>query len=306
MSTEPAAGQIASPSYVAVDGSHIRVSAAQDHCVAAVSELPGADCASRAVREYLSDLDEASSDLEAVCRSAVKRVLLTDPAAALSRKHGKARFADGMNALVDTGSGVVLGVQAAPERFADEPEAARRMVERLRVRHSAVPEILTADKAYGLGPFLAWIEERGIEAHVPIIDRTHQTAGRMREAQRWSPPPSAPRPARRRRAIRARGHGAEPEADDEAPRHRGTEDWNGGSVNPPEDYRKSPRQRSRTEGCGAGRPEPPISGPTNGVFQQPRPFSRLSMSAFRCRFNRCSFENKAAIRCGGLSDLEPV
>ncbi|WMS45294.1 transposase (plasmid) [Acuticoccus sp. MNP-M23] len=88
-----------------------------------------------------------------------------------------------MNALVDTGSGVVLGVQAAPERFADEPEAARRMVERLRVRHSAVPEILTADKAYGSGPFLAWVEERGIEAHVPVIDRTHQTAGRMTHAE---------------------------------------------------------------------------------------------------------------------------
>lgn len=176
------AAGIASPSHVAVDGSHIRASAAQDHCVAAVSELPGADCASRAVREYLSDLDEASSDLEGVRRSAAKRVSLTDPAAALSRKHGKARFAYGMNALVDTGSGVVLGVQAAPERFADEPEAARRMVERLRVRHSAVPEILTADKAYGSGPFLAWIEERGIEAHVPVIDRTHQTSGRMTHA----------------------------------------------------------------------------------------------------------------------------
>ena len=210
---------IASPSHVAVDGSHIRASAAQDHCVAAVSELPDADCASRAVREYLSDLDEASSDLEGVRRSggrlregaryyakrafmprlgvlalmtlwpfsrsepsAAKRVSLTDPAAALSRKHGKARFAYGMNALLDTGSGVVLGVQAAPERFADEPEAARRMVERLRVRHGALPEILTADKAYGSGPFLAWVEERGIEAHVPVIDRTHQTAGRMTHA----------------------------------------------------------------------------------------------------------------------------
>ncbi|MCF3935863.1 transposase [Acuticoccus sp. M5D2P5] len=173
---------IASAAHVAVDGSHMRASAAQDRCVASVTDLPSADQASRAVREYLSDLDQASPDLEGVRRSAAKRVSLTDPAAALSRKHGKARFAYGMNALVDTQSGVVLGVQAAPERFADEPEAARRMIERLRVRHDAVPQVLTADKAYGSGPFLAWIEGRGIEAHVPVIDRTHQTAGRMTHA----------------------------------------------------------------------------------------------------------------------------
>ena len=82
------------------------------------------------------------------------------------------------NAMVDTGSGVVLEVQAAPERFADEPIAARRMVERLRERHGAAPAVLTADKAYGSGPFLAWPEEEhGIEAHVPLIDRRHQTRG---------------------------------------------------------------------------------------------------------------------------------
>lgn len=40
--------------------------------------------------------------------------------------------------------------------------------------------MLTADKAYGAGPFLAWLEEeRGIEAHVPLIDRRHQTEGRI-------------------------------------------------------------------------------------------------------------------------------
>ncbi|MEM6848432.1 MAG: transposase, partial [Pseudomonadota bacterium] len=139
--------------HVAVDGSHMRASAAQDRCVGSVTELPSADQASRAVRDYLADLDQASPDLEGVRRSTAKRVSLTDPAVALSRKHGKARFAYGMNALIDTGSGVVLGVQAARERFADEPEAARRMIDRLRVRHDMVPQVLTADKAYGSGPF---------------------------------------------------------------------------------------------------------------------------------------------------------
>ena len=79
--------------------------------------------------------------------------------------------------MVDTGSGIVLEVQAAPERFAEEPIAARRMVERLRERHGVTPGVLTGDKAYGAGPFLAWLEEREIEAHVPLIDRRHQTGG---------------------------------------------------------------------------------------------------------------------------------
>ena len=73
----------------------------------------------------------------------------------------------------------MLEVQAAPERFADEPIAARRMVERLRDRHEATPGVLTGDKAYGSGPFLAWLEEREIEGHVPLIDRRHQTGGML-------------------------------------------------------------------------------------------------------------------------------
>ena len=96
----------------------------------------------------------------------------------MSSKHGPSAFAYGLNVMVDTGSGIVLEVQAAPERFADEPIAARRMVERLRERHRATPGVLTADKAYGSGPFLAWLEEEHeIEAHVPLIDRRHQTRG---------------------------------------------------------------------------------------------------------------------------------
>ena len=110
-------------------------------------------------------------------RTPPKAISLTDPAAALSAKHGPAAFAYGMNAMVDTGSGVILEVQAAPERFADEPIAVQRMVERLRDRHGATPGVLTADKAYGAGPFLAWLEDREIEAHVPLIDRRHQTGG---------------------------------------------------------------------------------------------------------------------------------
>lgn len=111
-------------------------------------------------------------------RTPPKAVSMTDPAAALSAKHGPAVFAYGLNALLDTGSGIVLGVQAAPERFADEPIAARHMLMRLRDGQRRTPKVLTADKAYGSGAFLACLEEeRGIEAHVPLIDRRGQAEG---------------------------------------------------------------------------------------------------------------------------------
>jgi transposase len=170
---------LASAAHVAVDGSFVRADASHARCVASVEELPRED-ASRAVREYLADLEAAAPDPEGVTRSPPKAVSLTDPAAALSSKHGPSAFAYGLNAMADTGSGIVLEVQAAPERFADEPIAARRMVERLHERHGAAPAVLTADKAYGTGPFLAWLEEeQGIEAHVPLIDRRHQTGGML-------------------------------------------------------------------------------------------------------------------------------
>ena len=81
--------------------------------------------------------------------------------------------------MVDTSSGIVLGVQDAPERFADEPIAARRMLERLLEKHAETPDILTADEAYGTGPFLAWLDARKIEAHIPLIKHRHQTNGRL-------------------------------------------------------------------------------------------------------------------------------
>lgn len=165
---------LASAAHMAVDGSFVRADASHARCVTSNEELPRED-ASRAVRERFADLESALPDPEGVVRTPPKAVSLTDPAAALSSKHGPSAFAYGMNAMVDTGSGVVLEVQAAPERFADEPIAARRMVKRLRERHGATPGVLTGDKAYGSGSFLAWLEERKIEAHVPLIDRRHQT-----------------------------------------------------------------------------------------------------------------------------------
>jgi hypothetical protein len=133
------------------------------------------------VREHWEGLDETLPDLQGVERAVPRHVSLTDPAAAWSTKHGPGRFAYGLDAMVDTASGVVPDIEAAPARLADEPRASRVMIRRLRDRHSLVPKALTADKVHGSGPFLAWLQDRGIEAHIRVIEHLERHE-RRREA----------------------------------------------------------------------------------------------------------------------------
>ena len=41
------------------------------------------------------------------------------------------------------------------------------------------PQRLAADGSYGTGPFLSWLVERGVEPHVPVLERKHQTKGKL-------------------------------------------------------------------------------------------------------------------------------
>jgi hypothetical protein len=51
---------------------------------------------------------------------------------------------------------------------------------------------LAADKAYGSGEFSAWLLERDIQPHIPVIDRRHQTQGHFtREQFRYEPKENA-------------------------------------------------------------------------------------------------------------------
>lgn len=174
------AAGLAATDHVAVDGSNVQASADRYRRVPGEDDLPRI-AASRAVREYWEELDEAVPDLAGVKRTLPKHVSLTDPSAAWSIKHGPGGFAYGLNAMIDTASGIVLDVQAAPARLGDEPKASRVMVERLRERHGLTPRVLTADKAYGSGPFLAWLEGRGIQAHIRPIEH-HERHERQRQA----------------------------------------------------------------------------------------------------------------------------
>ena len=95
------------------------------------------------------------------------------------------------NYLIDTSSRVILGVEATPALFHQETVAARRMVERVE-KLGIRPESVGADKGYGSGEFLAWLLARGVQPHIPVIDRHHQTQGRFtRDQFRYDPAENA-------------------------------------------------------------------------------------------------------------------
>jgi DDE family transposase len=147
---------------------------------------------SRAVQEYLNELEEQNPVEDPEERPvAQEKVSTTDPDAAWAVKSGPATLGYYDNYLVDTTSRVILSVEPTPARFRQETLAARRMLE--RVSHFGVrPLNLAADKAYGSGEFLAWLLERDIQPHIPVIDRRHQTQGHFtREQFRYEPQENA-------------------------------------------------------------------------------------------------------------------
>jgi hypothetical protein len=51
------------------------------------------------------------------------------------------------------------------------------MIGRVQDRLNIVPDRLAADGSYGTGPFLSWLKKNGIEPHIQVLDRQHQTKG---------------------------------------------------------------------------------------------------------------------------------
>jgi transposase len=147
---------------------------------------------SRTVQKYLTELEQQNpvSDQEERAKPQ-QTVSTTDPDAAWAVKNGSATLGYFDNYLVDTASRVILSVEATPARFRQETLAARRMLEHV-VQLGIRPQDLAADKAYGSGEFLAWLLERNIQPHIPVIDRQHQTQGRFtREHFRYEPKENA-------------------------------------------------------------------------------------------------------------------
>lgn len=79
------------------------------------------------------------------------------------------------NFCIDTKSRVVLGAEASPGRTNGEWTAGINMLDFVGDVLGVMPEIVTADKGYGVVPFYSEVEKRGIISHIPTRNRTSET-----------------------------------------------------------------------------------------------------------------------------------
>ena len=136
-----------------------------------------AQAAPRAVREYLATLDEAAWG--AATEVQPKFVSPSDPAAQWTGAlRGRAFFAYADNYLIDLHTAVIVDVEASRAVRQAEVGAAQTMIDRTAERFGLRPKRLAGDSAYGAAEMLHWlVEERKIEAHVPVIDRSARQDG---------------------------------------------------------------------------------------------------------------------------------
>jgi transposase len=164
----------------AVDASIIRADANKQNATP-IGEWPAdkLDPASapRAVREYLDTLDDAA--FGAATETTPKFTADADPAAQWTGAlKGPAFFAYADNYLIDTDHAIIVDVEATRAVRQAETGAARTMLDRTMDRFGLWPERLIADTAYGTAPMLGWlVEERGIEPHIPVFDKSRRTDG---------------------------------------------------------------------------------------------------------------------------------
>jgi len=135
----------------------------------------GSGGGTRAVREYLQGLEEGDSPLD----EAARRVSATDPGASYTAASGgPAFYAYSTNYLMDVKAGIIVDVEATPANRTPEVESTKTMMERVEERFEIKPKRLVGDTAYGTGPMLEWmVEEKGIEPHVPVWDKSSRTDG---------------------------------------------------------------------------------------------------------------------------------
>ena len=178
---------------LSVDGTVVRADASSQSGVER-KHLAEVARVSRTVREYLQEVAEQNPVTESEDRPpapgsvAAKIVSTTDPDAYWAGKGGPTVPSYLDHYLIDNASGVILGVEATRARRGQEALAARRLLQQAQERFGIQPESLGADTGYGSGEFLAWLLERQIQPHIPVIDRRHQTHRHYtREAFHYDP-----------------------------------------------------------------------------------------------------------------------
>ena len=159
----------------AVDASVVAADASGQRSVPGTASVDWSDerLRTRAVREYLAALDESQAP--------PKSVSLTDPQARWTcAPGGPAFFAYSTNYLIDVEHGVIVDVEATPSYRSHEVESTKRMIERVEATFALKPERLIGDMAYGGATMLAWlVDDKGIEPHVPVCDKTQRTGGTL-------------------------------------------------------------------------------------------------------------------------------
>jgi Transposase DDE domain len=159
----------------AVDASIIVVDAHRRRSVAKLEDL--VPTSNRAVAEYLSVLDDAA--FGGATRVEPKAISPTDPAARYTASaNSVAGYAYSDNYLVDLKHAVIVDVEATKAIRQAEVGAAKTMLDRTAEQFDLTPSRLVADGGYGSVDMVGWlVDERGIEPHVNLIDKSERTDG---------------------------------------------------------------------------------------------------------------------------------
>ncbi len=146
---------------------------------------PQRDKASRAVRDYLSDLDDQSAEAPAGRKRKPRMAIsLTDPEAAwIAYRKIRSIFAYHANYLIDHKLGIIVDAEGNRANRIDENQACVDMVARVAKRFGIIPQRLAADTAYGNARTLKHLVEHGIEPHIPVIDKSARNDGTFSRAE---------------------------------------------------------------------------------------------------------------------------
>ena len=159
----------------AVDASIIVADAHRRRGVAKIEDLD--PTSNRAVAEYLSVLDDAA--FGGATPVEPKTISPTDPAARYTASaNSLAGYAYSDNYLIDLKHAVIMDVEATTTIRQAEVGAAKTMLDRTAEQFDVTPSRLVADGGYGSAEMVGWlVDERGIEPHVNLVDKTERTDG---------------------------------------------------------------------------------------------------------------------------------
>lgn len=148
-------------------------------------DWPDRQRASRAVTEYLDALGRQSDTQSTGTREKKppKAISLTDPLAAwVATRKRRSIFAYDANYLIDNKLGMIVDAEGTRANRIEENQAVARMLARVEERFNMTPQRLVADTAYGSGKTLKLLTDRGIEPHIPVWDKSSETAGKFTKA----------------------------------------------------------------------------------------------------------------------------